>query len=238
MIEVAVLDDDRVWMKKIAEITKLYFFQKGTEYKIREYLEADLFLMDLEDGEYFHIYLLDVEMPGISGLDVGRKIRTQYAESFIVYITNYVEYAVEAFEANAFHFIPKTVLDEKLPDVFDKICPRILTRMDRYYYVETGIRLEAIPYQDIYYLKKDGKYVLIFHRLGCSRIRKSLHEVYEELDTEEFIFIDKSYVANILHIMSLKQKQMTMRNNEVLPVSRPRIGTVRDEIMEYWRRYR
>ena len=60
--------------------------------------------------------------------------------------------------------------------------------------------MEKIPHKDILYIQRDGgKNSVICSNTGTSKVRKSLQKVFEELDTPEFIFIDRGYIVNIIH---------------------------------------
>ena len=88
---------------------------------------------------------------------------------------------------------------------------------------------------DIYYLYKSGKNVVFQTRSGESAIRKTLSEVYEELPEKEFIYVDRSFIVNIEHVMKLKNKEIHMSNGEIIPVSKPQLERVKMEINAYWR---
>ena len=75
---------------------------------------------------------------------------------------------------------------------------------DRYYLVERYGKQEKIFYRDIYYLKKDRKYVVIVHKDGESPVRKSISALLEGFYGKEFLMIDRSYVVNINQVESLK----------------------------------
>ena len=78
--------------------------------------------------------------------------------------------------------------------------------------------------------------MLIVHKRGQSRVRKTLSEMLEELgESDYFIKIDRSYVVNVLHIMSLKNQQILLRDGSRLPVGKPRLQEVKQRILEYWR---
>ena len=56
---------------------------------------------------------------------------------------------------------------------------------------------ERIAYRDIYYLMKEGKYVVFVHKRGRNKVRKTMEEVLFELNSSEFVMIDRSYAANL-----------------------------------------
>ena len=235
MIRIAVLDDREEEAKRLELIIHTYFADKKTDYETKIFVKGDLLLMDLEEKKYFDIFFLDMEMPDQSGLDMARQIRDYYMEPFIVYVTNHTEYAPAAFEVNAFRYIPKIMLEEKLPEALDALLPQIALLDKRSYMAVTTEGIEKILLRNIFYITKEGKYIRIFHRNGESRVRKSLQDIMQELNSQEFFYIDKGCIVNIAHILSSKKGEVLMRNHRTLPISRPRYHEVRDRIMEYWK---
>lgn len=236
MLKIAVLDDEKKYIQIIRNITGEVMPRLGFEYELRSYTNVNIFLTDFAEKECFDICLLDVEMPQMDGLEVARRIRRECATSTIIYITNYVDYAIEAFEVNAYRYIPKCCLEEKLPEAYRALGAMYQSEHQKVYSITTAARVERIPYREIYYIKKEGKYVRIVHQRGESRVRVTLAEVLEELDGAEFLVIDRGYVVNINHVLSLKQQQILLKDGSVLPVSKPRLSQVRQEIMNYWGR--
>lgn len=236
MMKIAVLDDQEEYVNQIRGLAARSMQNLGVHYRFKKYTKAKELLSDLQEKEYFDIYLLDVDMPDMTGLEVARSIRKECWGPVIIYITNYVQYAVEAFEVNAYRYIPKSMLEEKLPEALAALIAQTEQVEEEVYKIERGYQFERIPYQEIYYLKKEEKYVQIIHKRGKSRVRKTLVEIMAELkDSNYFIKIDRSYVVNILHVMSLKNQQILLRDGSTLPVSKPRLVQVKREILEYWR---
>lgn len=233
MVSIAVLDDEIVYIDQIRKITEACMKQMNTEYEFRGYEKEQDILEDLKKGIYYDLYLLDVQLPDINGLEIARQIRRRYEEPVLIYITNYVDYAVEAFEVNAFRYITKQTLEEKLPQAYQAV--KILLEKkkvsDRFYGIERYGNLEKIFHKDIYYLKKDRKYVIFVHKNGKSRVRSTMKEILEELQDERFLAIDRSYVVNINHVQAIKKREMYIKNGDILPVSKPRWPYVRDTFM-------
>ena len=67
-----------------------------------------------------------------------------------------------------------------------------------------------------------------------SKVRKSLQAVFDELDSEEFIFIDRGYIVNLIHIMQIKNSTAVLKNGAVLPISRSHLQAVKEQINNYW----
>lgn len=233
MLRIAVLDDETVYIDRIRQITNECMNRIGMKYEIHEYKNGQDILEDLEKEQYFDIYLLDVELPGMNGLEIAKQIRRKYTDPVLIYITNYVDYAVEAFEVNTYRYIPKRMLDLKLPQAYLAMEPLLKKKKyyDQFYLIEKYGQQKKVFYRDIYYLKKDRKYVILVHKDGKSQVRRSMGEILEELRAEEFLLIDRSYSVNIDHVLSVKNYQVYIRNGDVLPVSRPKWPQVRDTFM-------
>lgn len=106
--------------------------------------------------------------------------------------------------------------------------------MEKNYIIQTNSRLEKIPYREIYYIERDGKNASITAAGGISKVRKSLQQVYSELGADEFIFIDRGCIANMIQIMQIKDGMAVLKNGESLPISRSHLQEVKEQINHYW----
>ena len=236
MLKIAVLDDQELYVNKIDEITRNAMLKQGIAYEFFKYTSTEEFLYDLSEDNKCDIYLIDVELQTTSGLEVARQIREKYYDSVIIYVTNYIEYAVEGYEVNAYRYIPKNILEEKLPEAYAAVYVNIENRKKNFYIIENNHRIERIAYEDIFYVKKDQKYITIVHKHGISRERKTITAFIESVQSlDTFVVVDRSYIVNAFHIMTLKNQEIVLRNGETIPVSRPKLSYVKQEIMRIWR---
>ena len=105
------------------------------------------------------------------------------------------------------------------------------------YVISTSNRMEKIPYKDIYYIRREGKNASIISCTGISKVRKSLQQVFDELNGPEFLFIDRGCIVNIIQIMKISDSMAVLKNGECLPVSRSHLQEVKEEINDYWGRH-
>ena len=69
---------------------------------------------------------------------------------------------------------------------------------------------------------------------GVSKVRRTLQQIYEELAGEEFIFIDRGCIVNLIHIMQIKDGMVVLKDKTTLPVSRSHLQEVKEQMNRYW----
>lgn len=185
------------------------------------------------------VVLLDVRMPGISGVEVAQHLNALRRPPAIIFTTAYDEYALDAFESEAIGYLLKPVRKEKLaralrhashvssarlrqlaehsssssPARREHICARL------------GEQLRLIPVQDIYYFLADQKYVTVRHKAGTDLIDESLKELGAEF-SPEFMRIHRNalvaekFIAAVERTADGQYQVRTRECDELLQVSR------------------
>ncbi len=233
MLNIAVIDDEDMYIDRICKITEKCMDRMSMDYEIHVYKSGKDILGDLKRGRYFDLYLLDMKLPDVDGLEVAKQIRRVFSEPILIYISHFRECAIDGYEVNAYRYIVKTELEEKLPQAYLTMGEALRKRKkyERFYMAEHYGKRSKIFYRDIYYLKKDKKYVIIVHKDGEMPVRMSLTELVEKLRGEEFLVIERGFAVNLDHVISLKDNMVRIGNGENLPVSRSKWNHVRDAIM-------
>lgn len=235
MLHIAICDDDRTAVENHKSMTENCLKDCGSIGKIETYTTSDNLLCDIvEDRLFFDLVLLDIEMPGSTGMEIAGKIRPCLPDVKIIFITSHIEYAIDAFELSIFRYVPKNDLNRRLPAAIRDAVKLIGLEAGKTYTIRTNSRLEKIPYREIYYIERDGKNASITAAGGISKVRKSLQQVYAELGAEEFIFTDRGCIVNMIHILQIKDGMAVLKNGETLPISRSHLQDVKEQINHYW----
>ncbi len=161
------------------------------------------------------VVFLDIQMPGISGIEVARKIA---GTCVVVFITAHNKYAVEAFESEALDYVLKPVTDERLKKTVKRLKERLtsprpaadmaaviekvasaLERSPRHLQWikaqhKDGVRL--IPVGDVYFFRATDKYTVVRTKDGEHLIRKTIKELENELDPDQFWRVHRAAIVN------------------------------------------
>ncbi len=235
MLQIAICDDEQDTVQENKKTAEECLCQCKTAGKILTYTTSANLLWDItEDHFFFDLILLDIEMPGISGMEIAEKIRPFLPDVKIIFITSHIEYAIDAFELSVFRYVPKQDMDRRLPSAIKDAVRLIALEEGKVYTIQTSSRLEKIPYKEILYIEREGKNARIITLKGESRVRKSLQQVYEELGAEEFIFIDRGCIVNLIHIMQIRDSTAVLNDGTALPISRSHLQDVKGQINAYW----
>jgi two-component system response regulator AlgR len=149
------------------------------------------------------VVLLDVRMPGLTGIEVARHIDSLEDPPAVIFTTAYDQYAVDAFETEAVGYLLKPVRKEKLAHALRhaaRISPSRLAKVAQSARIEhrreqicarLGEQLRLIPIADIYYFVSDQKYITVRHKGGESLIDESLKSLSEEF-AADFVRIHRN----------------------------------------------
>ena len=191
------------------------------------------------------IAFLDIRMPGLTGLEVARRLSALAAPPLIVFVTAYDDHALAAFDAGAVDYVLKPIDDERLGQALAKLRARLtqpapdtaaLQRLlaglvqprpaARPIQAGVGRDVVLIPPEEVICFEADARYTRVVHQGGEALIRTPLRELLTQLDPEQFWQIHRSVLVNsrcIARAIRVDEGTMvvTLRGrDEKLPVSR------------------
>lgn len=235
MLRIAVCDDENQMVQSHVKSLEEGLQEVGIGGEIVPYTSSENLLYDIvEDKFHFDLLLLDIEMPECTGMEVAERVKPYLPNVKIIFITSHIEYAIDAFELSIFRYVPKSDIAKRLPGAIRDVLKLLEIEDGKVYTIQNRSRLEKIPYREILNIERDGKNALIYTEENEYKVRKSLQQVYSELESEEFIYIDRGCIVNMIHVMQIKEGMAILKNGASLPVSRSHLQEVKEEINTYW----
>ncbi len=237
MVKIAVVDDEKAFRQILRMAVRSVFSEMEEECRITEFEDGSGFLETIKGGEKFDILFTDIQMQGVDGMELGRRVRRFCPEIYIVFITSFEEYAAESYRIEAYQYILKQDLDSRLPGILREIVGRICADEKEFRIVRNGTETVKIYYRDIIYLykSKGAKYVNYVTEDGIYRERISLEEALKELDSRIFIPAGRGYVVNMRRILKIRQNVLYMEKGYEVQVSQAKLSEVKQQISRCWR---
>ena len=236
MFKVAVVDDSQEMTEIVRGIVKSQAEASGieSEIMIKTYTVPEALLDDLKEKRYFHIYILDVEMPEMNGIVLADNIRRLEGDGYIIFLTFYPEFAVHGFELEIYQYILKNDMGTRLPATLKQLFEICAREHTEYYHIANQHRMEKIKCRDIIYVKKEGKNCILYTEKEEHFDRKTMEQVKQLLEPIGFICIDRGRIVNIEHIQKIEKNEVYMDNDAVREISRANIRKVKNQVAEYW----
>lgn len=234
MLQIGICDDETLLLDEIKKLTEDCLQQQQTFSILSTYTDGRNLLYDIQDGKHFDLLLLDIEMPGLSGMELARQIHELLPDALTLFVTAHYKYAVDAYELHIFRYIPKNQLKERLPHALKDAVTLLEIQNTDSYIISSQNHLERIPLKEILYVEKDGKNA-VFHTANTRRIRKTLTEVFDELHSEEFYFIERGFIVNLRHVTGISHTDCILTDGTRLPVSQSRLSEFKKKLNSYWK---
>ena len=213
MMAVAICEDEGYILAELREKVEKYMNSKSLPVSIKTFTSGEELL---KAKEKFDIILLDLILPGIHGLEVARQIA--YI-SRIIFITSYKEYAVEAFDVNAVHYLVKPVTEERLFLALDRAVKQTEQMDSQALTLIKSGKTQVIFIRDILYCEVFNHQVRIHTVHGTYDYFGTLDMLETKLD-ERFFRCHRSFVVNMSCVAGQEKGVAILTNGERILISR------------------
>lgn len=222
MLKIIICEDNTVCLEKAISATHKALGNFDIEYKICKYLSyCDEMQKDIDDKINKKIYILDIELPNISGIQIADKIRTDDWDSIIIFVTSHPECKNDIFYARlmAYDYISKySTYDKRLQQSIEKAAKIVgKKRVFSYKHNRTIYRIEL---DNILYIERINgtKKCIIYTETGHEyEISGNMQDILDKLD-ESFVLSHKSCIINInkVKFVDYNSNTITLTNGEVI----------------------
>lgn len=235
MIHMAICEDEKKILEELEDKVNNFLEKNAVMAEVKVYSQSRMLLYDIQEGKHFDLILSDIEMPIIDGMMLAEQIKKYLSEVLIIFITSHLKYAIDAFELSIFRYVPKNSISDRLPGALRDAIKTISLQKDEFYVIETLSRYEKIPYKNIIYIQRQGKNSVFYLIDNTStKIRKSLAQLYDEFNQEDFAYIDRGIIVNLAHILTIADGNVKMSNGEYLYSSQTKIEEIKNKMNTFW----
>ena len=230
-MKIALVEDNEAILKKEKKELQSLLFELNVSAEIFTFPSGKALLFDMDDEKQYDIYITDIELPEMSGINLMNHIRQKQPEAYIIFLTAHDKYAVSGYRVGGCRYVLKgdeAALREALAFVV-----KSLTGKERFIINQSG-EYAPLYCSDIIYVYRDGKYACLVTNGRECRVRSSLKAIAEKLPEDAFVFINRAELVNIGQIQEIQRDKVIMKNDVELRANMDRMTEIRKRINRYW----
>ncbi len=232
-VHIAVCDDNIAELSRITLLLEDYRRKRGNSITYETFHSAAE-LLDAMPARRFDLLLLDILMPGFTGMDAAREIRRSDSDIPIIFLTSSREFAVESYRVNAENYILKPAREDEVFPAIDKQLAR-LAQEQPYLILKTPgsftkLLLSKIVYVEVFYRT-------VRFNLVSAEVREAHGYLadYEKTLLAEPTFYKphRSYVVNLRQVTALDKTGFSTTVGKTVPIARNAFPKAKTAYMEY-----
>lgn len=225
---------------------------KNTENIINKYAKINNIKIDIEKHDHptslinqitfkpeeYRVFFLDIVMQK-NGIDVAKEIRKHCKDAIIVFTTSSKEFAIDAFDVNAYHYLLKPLDKKKVFECIDNINKNLLASTQNVFQIKTNDKnIVTIDVRDISFIESLNRRISIHLKneeviLSTSLRAKFLESIPFDYENCGFINCHASYIVNMNDVKAITDKTFTMKNGEIIPISKNLFSYVKKTYIQY-----
>ena len=231
MYQICIVDDEDNSLNQLKEILLKFFKEKSIQVDIFSFNNPVNFIDKFIPNKY-DIIFLDISMPQINGIDVGKKIREKDISTTIVFTTSLIQYALSGYEVNAFDYLVKPINYSSLILTLKrwlKLQNNFNDNSLTIKYKNSFIKLDIIS---ILYIEVIDHKLIIHTKNEDYALRDSLDNYIEKLKNYNFSLCNRCYLVNLRYVTSVK-KGFVLIDNEELIISRAKQASFMKDLNDF-----
>lgn len=241
MFRIAICDDNELQLSCNAELVEQLLQDSQKSADIRTFSSGEALIREVRENAPFDLYILDMVMPGMNGMETATTLRLMKDEGAIVFLSASMEYAVQSYDVDAEYYLLKPVDPHRLQKVLERVAGRKQTRRDVIEIIGPH-GTAVIPVNSILYVQPENrrpKYQLTDGRffLGNTVRAKFLDEMQSLLQLPNFAECGISTVVNLSQIDVIDGETVLIHNGDILYITKSASAALTKRWLDYRKKY-
>ncbi len=233
-MRIAVCDDDEWEISRTKELITAYQMSREVPVECQYFTNGTDFLCELRGGEY-DLVLLDVLMPGVSGIQAAQELKELDRNVRLVFVSTSPEFAVESYSLGAYYYLLKPIDADSFFALLDRIRGELSAQAEQGLILKSREGIVRVSFAQLVYVEVINKTVFFYLSDGIvHEVSATLADFEGELLLRpEFLKTHRSYLVNLSYVQAIDINCVMMKNGHNVPVSRKRRGQVQDAYVQF-----
>ena len=232
MLNIVICEDEIEQQEILKDYLEQILNEINSKYEILIFNSGEELFKNYPDN--IDIFLLDIQMDGLNGMEVARKIRQiDKKEVEIIFTTSLIEYIQEGYEVRAYRYLLKPINLENLKKHIILCIEELTKNKEIYIAVNEKNNTCKVKISEITYIEIQKREMTIHTINEDYTINSSMSKLENELSKYNFYRCHKSFMVNIDFIKNIKQYIAILDNKEEVPISRYRFKETKSRFLSY-----
>lgn len=229
MIKIIILDDDIDCIKTIKEYLNKFSEENNIGFDIIHFSNPLSFLDDYTTAD---LVLMDIDMPYLNGIETAEKLRLKDTQVSLIFITNYIQYAIKGYSVNAVDYVLKPVKYARFSALMSRVLKKIIATQNEDISIKTNNGIIKVSPYAIISVEVDDHLLIYVTDNAEYEAWGSLKDVINNLPSY-FERCNHSAIVNLRKVVKLDKGEITLSNNKVYQISKKKKNEFIDKLNRY-----
>ena len=230
MVRIAIVEDERELAQGLRELLLRQAPEQHHSFDVSCFENAEDFLT-VQRGR-FDLVFLDIQMPGLNGLEAAAKLRETDRATVLIFVTSLAQYALEGYAVDAAGFLVKPVEEAALSLCLRRALRQLEGRAVKKVMVSVeGVR-HYVPASEIYYVEVSNHQLVYHTSQGDYSTYDAMSKLEKELDGQGFARCNSCYLVNLRHVSAVDRFTVNVHGT-ALQISHPKKKAFMEALNRY-----
>ncbi len=239
-IQVALCDDETAYHDTTKKLLAEYEQKLSSiSFTLSCFSSGGELLNYISTNKAFDIYILDIIMPDINGIQLGVTLREQNDNGLIIYLTSSPDFAVESYNTDALHYLLKPIDSSQFFHCMDKAMKRLNRSLEETISIKVPGSTCIVPARNILYAERINRRIRYY--LSNNTVIDSItfngpfQDAISPLTScHGFLTVGSSFVVNLYYVTEVTKTDLVLTGNCLVPIPRRTYEAVKSKWADYW----
>jgi DNA-binding LytR/AlgR family response regulator len=229
---IAICDDEEDFVRLLTKQVSEILNARGIDFDIAAFPSAEALLSHInEESSPFDLFLLDIFMLEINGVDAAKTIRLTNDSAAIIFTTSSERYVFSGYEVQALQYLLKPINRQALSAALTADLKRRYE--NRYFVFKTGGGTQKVPYDEIEYLESTLKSVKLVTKQGVYEIYDKISNLESVLPKLSFCRCHRGFIVNFRQAAKMTVQSITTVQGTLIPIGKTYSGSTSRAFLNY-----
>ncbi len=239
-MQIALCDDEKTYHDTIKELIGQYKLDNpDRSFSISFFSSGIELLNHVDEHGGFDLYILDIIMPEMNGIELGAALRDRDDFGTVIYLTTSPDFALDSYKVEALNYLLKPVDAKLFFQCLDKAYSSFSRITQEVFSVKTPDSMRIIPVADIRYAERTGKQISFYLTddscLHSATFNDSFQNAIADLlEHKGIILVGTSFAVNLSHVTEVTKSDLILAGNLHVPIPRRMYETIKKEWADFW----